>query len=193
MKQVVILFLSVLLSCNTVNHKNKLQKQIIQENRQLFEIIDEYTSQVHCPYCRGSYPSNHVFFHLYKKDTLMTIFCNLYVIEHDVWWHEKLRKDKWWLNFLKSKTHSKYYSYVPDGIYWLPKKKPVVFFNTKLYKPVFKKHLTKAIPDTLNGPLCFAGFHGFKKWYYLYKNGKFIKIELKKDSVWKDKPYYIVK
>lgn len=174
--------------CNISNKKIDSRTDILQGNKQLFKIIEDYTKQVHCAYCKGSYPSNHVFFHPYKNDTIMTIYCLPNLTNNDLWWKEKLAKDKWWTNFEKSNKH---YAYTPDGIFWFTKRKPIIFYNTYLYKSNFKPYLSKTIPDTLNGKMCFASFHDLKKWYFLYKEGKFIKIELKKDTTWKDKPYNI--
>ena len=174
-------------------NKRDSTKIFIKNNKELFNLIENYSSQTPIPYILGkNYPSYHVFFYPYKNDTIMTIFGFPTLVEYDTWFIGKLSKDKWWLNYMKNKKNVNYYASNPEGVYWFKHKTPVIFINCDLYKPEFKSYL-KTIPDSLKANPYFGSYHGFKKWYYLYKNGKFIKIELKKDSVWKDKPYYIVK
>ena len=108
-------------------------------------------------------------------------------------WINKIAHDKWVNDFLKDKKNSHYYNSKPNGIFWFTKRIPVIFFNTELYKPSFKTYLSSNIPDSLKRdfPFCFSPFSSNKEWFYLYKNGKFIKIKLKNGRIWKDKPYDI--
>lgn len=191
-KTIILLFL-VFSFCQKTKRKLETPNNFLKENKELFMIIDSFTNQVRCAGLKGNYPSNHVYFRPYKDDTIMTIACYHTLSKSDFWWNNNLMEDSWWLNFLKKDKNMKYYETSPDGIFWYTKRKPFIFFNTELYKPNFKKYLKKDIPDSLKGQNFNAIYHDSKEWYYLYKNGKFIKIELKKDSVWKDKPYYIVK
>jgi len=193
LKHTSILFLIFLFSCNSFHQNKKLNHDILGDNQGLFEIIDSFTNQVRCAGIKDNYPSTHVYFKPYKDDTIMTIACYHSLSKSDFWWNNKLMHDSWWLNFLKKDKNIKYYKTLPDGIFWYSKRKPILFFNTDLYKLNLINHLKKNIPDSLKGNSFNVIYHDSKEWYYLYKNGKFIKIALKKDTVWKDKPYYIVK
>ena len=168
------------------------KKKFIEENKEFFEIIDNYTFQTSVPFIPGkNYPSNHVFFYPYKNDTIMTIVAWPTFIDYDIKWTSAMRHDKWWKNFIKDKKNRHYYYSEPDGIFWFTKGKPVIFFNTELYKPGFKTHLNPIIPDSLkrSPPFIYCGYY---QRSYLYKNGKFIKIKLNRNEKWIDKPYHIV-
>lgn len=178
-----------------LGHKKRpdAKEKFIEENKELFDIIDNYTFQTPILYIVGkSYPSTHIFFHSYEKDTIMSIVSWPTLLENDTWWINTIYyKSK--LNFIKNKKFIRINTPPPDGIFWLTKRQPVIFFNMDLYKPSFKTHLKPNIPDSLKRNFPFGSFHGHKQWFYLYKNGKFIKINLIRDSIYKDKPYYIIK
>ena len=168
------------------------KEKFLEENKELFDIIDNYTFQTPIPYMPGkNFPSNYVFFYPYKNDTVMSIVGTPYYLEDDTWWIRIIWHDKWWQNFIKDKKNVHYYTSAPDGIFWFSKKTPVIFFNTELYKSDFKTHLNPKIPDSLKRDPPFI-YCGYKQWFYLYKNGKFIPIKLKRNQMWKGKPYYIV-
>ena len=165
---VIIFLIFIVLSC----HRNK---RMGRKDVQFFQIIDSFVNKHPIPgHFRGHYPSYNVCFNIYKKDTIMSIFL-FPVASKNHGWVGLFYKEKWFKEFANNKKNHWLFKEEFDGVYWYKKKYPIVFSNIKLYKKYNDIHLS-TLPDSLkidNYPATICG--NWPKWYFIYKNGRFIR------------------
>ena len=121
-----VLIFFIFINCNDTG--NNIEKKYPEVFTAIKDFIKTYPFKV--PYIKGKeYPSYTVRFVKESKDLAMIIKIQNGALEMNII-NDKMEKIK------------------PDGVYWLSKKNPIVFYDTQLYDQNFSNYLS-TVPDSL--------------------------------------------